>query len=205
MKPSRLSAALRSVADRIDRSKSPSRAAVAAELRSVLASVAGGDLVQNTCSKCGERHIGDVCPTCGTKTGPQKVSASLRSISERILASRNPSRFAVTAELRRVLAAIENKITVNKVTLVPAEEDEEPGMPTFLVEGTWEGEAFAYNVSVELDGRDADWEHVSGSDPNDPDDDQDFEEWMEDGTVAVYDAIYESGEYKRLTSGDGSQ
>lgn len=136
---------------------------------------------------------------------PARLASALRSVSDRILNSERPSKSAVASELRRILAAMDDKIKINKVTLVPSEEDEEPGMPTFLVEGIWEGEVFAYNVSVELDGRDADWEHVSGSDPNDPDDDQDFEEWMEDGTVAVYDAIYESDEYKRLTSGDSSQ
>jgi uncharacterized Zn finger protein (UPF0148 family) len=108
MNPSDLSVRLRSVADRIDASRRPSMSAVAAELRSVLASVAGGTVVQNVCPKCGERHVGNVCPTCGTSAGPQKVSAALRSISERILASENPSRSAVSCELRRVLAAMED-------------------------------------------------------------------------------------------------
>lgn len=106
MNPADLSARLRSVADRVDASRRPSLALVAAELRSVLASVAGGTVVQNTCEKCGERHVGDVCPTCGTHAGPQKVSAALRSVSERILASKSPSRPAVAAELRRVLATM---------------------------------------------------------------------------------------------------
>jgi hypothetical protein len=39
---------------------------------------------------------------------PSRLSASLRSISDRILASKNPSRSAVASEIRRVLAAMED-------------------------------------------------------------------------------------------------
>ncbi len=106
MDPVDLSACLRSVADRLDASCRPSLSAVSAELGRVLSALAGGTVIQNTCSKCGERHVGDICPTCGTHAGPQKVSSALRSISERILNSRNPSRSAVAAELRRVLVAM---------------------------------------------------------------------------------------------------
>jgi hypothetical protein len=90
-------------------------------------------------------------------------------------------------------------ITVNKVTLVPEEDGGETMMPTFLVDGVWKGKAFSYKVSVELDGRDADWEHVSGVNPDDQSNDEDLDEWMDVGSVAVYDAIYKSDDYKRLT------
>ncbi len=84
MDPSDLSARLRSFADRIDASRLPSRAAVASELRSVLASL-----------------------PAPPSAGPRELSSALRSVSDRILASRSPSRSAVARELRRVLASMD--------------------------------------------------------------------------------------------------
>ncbi len=103
MDPADLSARLRSVADRVDASRRPSLSLVAAELRSILASVAGED----KCT-CAPGVVNAACPVHGDGyEEPKRVSAALRSISQRILASKSPSRSAVARELRRVLASMD--------------------------------------------------------------------------------------------------
>lgn len=82
-------------------------------------------------------------------------------------------------------------LVVTSVVPVRTEPDEEAGMPSFIVRGTWKGEAFKYEVAVELDGRDADWEHKGGVDPQGEADDG----WL-DEDIAVYEAIYASPGYK---------
>lgn len=236
MNPVRLSFALRSVADRIDRSLRPSRSAVAAELRRVLAAMDEKTISLDASSDIGysdsnpvdddEDGVGheievalkaagatsvkwtdegvDVSFPSGSEDGVRKAIEEVRGGS---FGPDFGSYFSAMMELDEDGNPVSHsqpsgstKIKINKVTFVPEEEGNEPGMPTFRVDGTWKGEMFEYDVSVELDGRDADWELVSGSDPNDPDDDEDWEEWMNDGTTAVYDAIYESDDYKRLTA-----
>ncbi len=96
-----------------------------------------------------------------------------------------------------------NKITVNKITLVPAEHDEEPGMPTFLVDLTWMGEMSEYEVSVEIDGRDAEWELVSGGDPNGDTDAPSWDEWCTE-LATVYEAIHATPEWARLVAEYGA-
>jgi hypothetical protein len=96
-----------------------------------------------------------------------------------------------------------NKITVNKVTLVPDEPGDEPGMPTFLVDMTWMGSMCEYHVSVELDGRDAEWEHVGGDDPAGDLDAPTWGEWT-DEQVTVYEAIAATDDYKRLVAEYGA-
>lgn len=93
-----------------------------------------------------------------------------------------------------------NKITVNKVTLVPDEPGDEPGMPTFLVDLTWMGSMCEYLVSVELDGRDAEWEYSGGDvDPNGDMDAATWDEWVSE-LVTVYEAIAATDDYKRLVA-----
>lgn len=40
-----------------------------------------GTIIQNKCSKCGERHIGRECPTCGTVARSIHSRASLEAIA----------------------------------------------------------------------------------------------------------------------------
>jgi len=49
-----------------------------------------------------------------------------------------------------------------------ADQDGVDSFPNFLVKGTYKGEPFEWKVGIEFDGRDAEWEHVSGYelDPN---------------------------------------
>jgi len=49
-------------------------------------------------------------------------------------------------------------LTLTKCVFVPMAEDETPGSPTFAVEGDQDGKAFKGEVSVELDGRDIEWQ-----------------------------------------------
>ncbi len=49
-----------------------------------------------------------------------------------------------------------HSFTVDQIKQIPQGDDEEPGFPTFEVRGTLDGKGFVYNVSIELDGRDAD-------------------------------------------------
>ncbi len=96
-----------------------------------------------------------------------------------------------------------NKITVNKVTLVPDEPGDEPGMPTFSVDLTWMGSMCEYHVSVELDGRDIEWKHVGGEDPNNDYDAATWGEWVSE-LVNVYEAIAATDDYKRLVAEHGA-
>lgn len=80
---------------------------------------------------------------------------------------------------------------IQNVERVPMQEDEELGMPTFRVSGTWKGEKFVYDVSMELDGRDAEWEHKEGLNLENSLGDQ----WI-DEQDAIFTAISESGLYK---------
>ena len=54
---------------------------------------------------------------------------------------------------------------VTRFARLPYEADEEPGMPTFEISGTHKGFPFAGRLSIEIDGRDVDWEHTSGVNP----------------------------------------
>lgn len=94
-----------------------------------------------------------------------------------------------------------SNFTVIAITRIPYEADEEPGMPTFRLEGTWKGAPSVYNVSVELDGRDADWDHQSGADPSadayaDDAPDEAEGEWL-DAEEALYEALYDSEAFKQ--------
>jgi hypothetical protein len=73
---------------------------------------------------------------------------------------------------------------------VAAADDEASGMPAFVVKGAWRGVPFEYEVAVELEGRDAEWEHRGGADPRDPDD-ADFDAFL-DEEAAIYDAVWAS-------------
>lgn len=82
-------------------------------------------------------------------------------------------------------------LKVTSVVLQPAQVGEQPGMPTFLVSGTWRGKPFSYKVSTELDGRDVEWEHVSGVDPQS----KGSASWDEEQET-VYEAIFATSEYQ---------
>lgn len=82
--------------------------------------------------------------------------------------------------------------TIATITRIPYGADEEPGMPTFRIEGAWKGVPSVYDVACELDGREADWQHVSGADPS-GDNDDDFME----AEQAVYEAIWETEAFKQ--------
>jgi len=67
------------------------------------------------------------------------------------------------------------KIEFTHVTRIPYEADEEPGMPTYKFIGlihnddnipTDEDEEFEMLASIEIDGRDMDTEHLSGTEIN---------------------------------------
>lgn len=77
-------------------------------------------------------------------------------------------------------------VKLESCTMVPREEGEELGMPTFLVQGTLRGKPFKAKVSLELDGRDAEIEEAEGA--FDPDDGDDAQE--------VYEAIGDTDAYK---------
>ena len=63
------------------------------------------------------------------------------------------------------------KIEFTHVTRIPYEADEEPGMPTYKFIGLIdEDEEFEMLASIEIDGRDMETEHLSGTEisPEDP-------------------------------------
>ena len=60
------------------------------------------------------------------------------------------------------------KIALNSAELVPTEKDEEPGMPSFRVDGSMDGVPFKGVLSLEIDGRDVDYEQKEGPDPTGP-------------------------------------
>ncbi len=75
---------------------------------------------------------------------------------------------------------------------------EEDGFPAFLVEGAFDGKPFVYEVAVEIDGREADWSHVSGEDfeSSEGSDSDVFIDFIADAC----EAIYKTPEYKALVS-----
>ena len=89
------------------------------------------------------------------------------------------SRVAARVRANMVLRAqVKNDLKIESCTYVPmspedlAEMDGVDSFPDFLVKGTYKGEPFEWKVGMEFDGRDAEWEHVSGYelDPNAIDD-----------------------------------
>lgn len=74
-----------------------------------------------------------------------------------------------------------------QVTSIVWNKKSDPGFPEFKVEGTWQGQPFVYDIGLEFDGRDADWNHVSGFDLGELDGEAD---------EAMYDALYQSQAYK---------
>ena len=81
-------------------------------------------------------------------------------------------------------------LTIASVKGVSPDEDDSGAMPAFVVKGAWRGVPFEYEVAVELDGREAEWDHKSGADPRDPDD-ADFDAFL-DEEAAIYDAVWSS-------------
>ena len=64
------------------------------------------------------------------------------------------------------------KIEVSLWQFVPPQEDEQPGMPTYRIAGLVDGKPFCGDMSLEIDGRDAEYEPVWGVDLRD-----DFDMW----------------------------
>jgi len=134
------------------------------------------------------------------------VSAVLRKIASGIDGAKRPSKGAVATAFRRVLVAMNNLVITGEPVLVP-DPDLDPAdgpdtFPTFRVQGTWKGAPFTYDVSVELGGRDADWEHVDGVDPAGDTDAPDWQEWL-GADEEIYNAIYESQAYKDAAEAAG--
>lgn len=91
-------------------------------------------------------------------------------------------------------------LAIKSVALLRQPDDDEGYDPEFEVRGTWKGEAFAYVVCVEVHGRDAEWEHKEGADPNDPDG-PDWSEWLDEHHL-VYEAIHATDDFKRLDAAE---
>ena len=54
------------------------------------------------------------------------------------------------------------KVVIKSWKFVEPQVDEEPGMPTYHLEGTCDGASFVCQISMEIDGRDVEFEHISG-------------------------------------------
>jgi hypothetical protein len=76
-------------------------------------------------------------------------------------------------------------VNVTSIERMPAEIDEEPGMPTFAVSGSFNGQPFEVNLSIELDGRDMEAQHVAGVDIFGTDVDSTFFDAQEQIFVAI--------------------
>lgn len=64
------------------------------------------------------------------------------------------------------------QVTITMWQFVPPEADEEPGMPTYRLAGLADDKPFCGDMSVEIDGRDAEYEPIWGFDLRD-----DFDMW----------------------------
>jgi hypothetical protein len=50
-------------------------------------------------------------------------------------------------------------IVIENSVLLPLQDGEEPGMPTYRVTGTIDGTKFSVDISCEIDGRDCEFEN----------------------------------------------
>ena len=83
-------------------------------------------------------------------------------------------------------------IAISRHDLLPRQANEEPGMPSYKIEGTIDGAPFAVLMAVEIDGRDLFFSNGEGSigDENDAD----FNIRCQD----VYDMLLESQQWMDL-------
>lgn len=91
---------------------------------------------------------------------PDQVSAHLRLIAAKIDSSKRPSRTLVARDLKKVVAALVTQYKLDKIEYV-AGSAVETGIADFNIEGTTAGGLpFKGVLSLDLDGRDMDWDGV---------------------------------------------
>ncbi len=56
------------------------------------------------------------------------------------------------------------QVKIDLWQFVPPEADEEPGMPTYRIAGTVDGKPYCGDLSMEIDGRDIEYEKLWGVD-----------------------------------------
>lgn len=81
-------------------------------------------------------------------------------------------------------------IVITNVARLPYAADEEPGMPSYEVDGTLDGTKFKVVTSLEIDGRDGEHEVKVG--PQSLVNDRDVNE-------AYFEALCENDEFNRLS------
>jgi hypothetical protein len=82
-------------------------------------------------------------------------------------------------------------VQIVSIERIPTQPDEEPGMPSFIVKGSFQGQPFEIKMSLELDGRDMDSECISGVDVFEVDADDELFKAQEE----IFDAVYKSPGY----------
>lgn len=131
---------------------------------------------------------------------PNQVSKALRQIADKLDASTNPSKDRVAADIKMVVSqlrkASSGELVIESVERVGGSDY----FPDFHITGTWCGEPFVRQMSLEVNGPSLDVARVSGVD---------FEEllksWSGPGDfhdsvqLPMLEAIYASPEWKSLT------
>lgn len=121
---------------------------------------------------------------------PSRIAADLRSLASKIERSNQPSKTLVASAIKRVLASMHN----NDVQVIPKTQTE-PGFLTFNVRGEFGGSDYEFDVTIELYGQGAEWDHISGVDrsfnPDDP--------WL-DEEEKIFEAIYDTAAYNKAMS-----
>jgi hypothetical protein len=146
---------------------------------------------------------------------PLQIANNLRLIAAALEKSERPSKSLVIKDIRRVLAILlyptrpyrklapdpnraEKSIQLDGVKAVNLD----PSFPTFRFKGkytdptTGQEHEFEYDISVEMDGRDADAQHVSGMDIGN---EIDMADVMDD----FFNDIYKTPEYQDLVKSLG--
>jgi hypothetical protein len=91
---------------------------------------------------------------------PNQVSARLRLIAAKIDSSKQPSRSLVASDLKKVVAALATQYKLDRIDYVTG-NDVETSMADFNIEGiTASGLPFKGVLSLDLDGRDMDWDGI---------------------------------------------